>query len=320
METLIWLKRIRVENANCIHGMTWGFPAITNFLGFTHALSRQLGKDFDFRLNACAVVAHETQPLAHSSKGFEYRFSQTRNPLTKKGKTAPINQEGRMHMTISLLLSSEQLTSQLELSDSVQDDEKQLKQAVIGFLHRTCIAGGSVPALDDKQVEILSLGAGEERETLERRVRMNLLPGFALVDRSELLPERLEALRKEDSTADLLDALLSFSELRYQYDKDEKKEGKGKWKPVSKQGYLVPICRGFKAISPLCEAGQVVGSRDPETPFRLVESAYGVGQWLSPHRCQSVEQLLWHYQYRDDWYLAESNYQPEMDNTKSTHV
>ena len=82
METLIWLKRIRVENANCIHGMTWGFPAITNFLGFTHALSRQLGKDFDFRLNACAVVAHETQPLAHSSKGFEYRFSQTRNPLT----------------------------------------------------------------------------------------------------------------------------------------------------------------------------------------------------------------------------------------------
>ena len=125
MESLIWLKRIRVENANCIHGMTWGFPAMTNFLGFTHALSRQLEKDFDFRLDACAVIAHETQPLAHSPKGFEYIFSQTRNPLTRKGKTAPINQEGRMHMTISLLLSSEQLTSQLELSDSVQDDEDQ---------------------------------------------------------------------------------------------------------------------------------------------------------------------------------------------------
>ena len=32
METLIWLKRIRVENANCIHGMTWGFPGYDQFL------------------------------------------------------------------------------------------------------------------------------------------------------------------------------------------------------------------------------------------------------------------------------------------------
>ena len=320
METLIWLKRIRIENANCIHGMTWGFPAMTNFLGFTHALSRQLEQDFDFKLDACAVIAHEAQPLAHSPKDFEYIFSQTRNPLTREGKTAPINQEGRMHMTISLLLSSEQLTSQLELSDSVQDDEKHLKQTVISFLHRARIAGGSVPALDDKQVEILSLGAGEEREALERRVRLTMLPGFALVDRSELLPERLESLRAEDSTADLLDAWLRFSELRYLYHEDEKKDAKGKWKQVPKQGYLVPICRGFKAISPLYEGEEVAGSRDPETPFRLVESAYGIGQWLSPHRCQSLEQLLWRYKYQDEWYLAENNYQPEMDNTKPTHV
>ena len=320
METLIWLKRIRVESANCIHGMTWGFPAMTNFLGFTHALSRELEQDFDFKLDSCAVIAHETQPLAYSAKGFEYRFSQTRNPITKEGKTAPINQEGRMHMTISLLLSSEQLTSQLELSDSIEDDEAKLKQAVITFLHRARIAGGIVPVLDDKQVEILSLGAGDERETLERRVRMALLPGFALVDRSELLPERLEVLRKEDSAADLLDAWLSFAELRYEYQQDDKKEGKGEWKPVAKQGYLVPICRGFKGISPLYAAGDVAGSRDRDKPFRLVESAYGVGEWLSPHRCQSLEQLLWRYQYKDDWYLTENHYQPEMDNTSSTHV
>ena len=317
MQTLILLKRIRVENANCINGLTWGFPAMTNFLGFTHALSRQLEQDLNFSLDACGVIAHEIQPQAHSPKGFEYIFSQTRNPLTKDGTTAPINQEGRMHMTVSLLLNSEQLTSELQLSDSIQDDEDQLKQAVLSFLRRSRIAGGSVSSVDDFQVEVISMGVGDERAKVERRVRMGLLPGFALVDRSELLTDRLAYMRADNCEADLLDAWLSFAELRYQYSVDENNAKKGQWQWISTQGYLVPICRGFKAISPLYEAGEVASSRDCETPFRLVESVYGVGQWLSPHRCQSLKDMLWRYEQKDDWYLAENNFKPEIKNVES---
>jgi CRISPR-associated protein Csy2 len=40
MSSLILLRRVRVENANAIAGLTYGFPAITHFLGFSHALSR----------------------------------------------------------------------------------------------------------------------------------------------------------------------------------------------------------------------------------------------------------------------------------------
>jgi CRISPR-associated protein Csy2 len=34
MSSLILLRRMKVENANAIAGLTYGFPAITHFLGF----------------------------------------------------------------------------------------------------------------------------------------------------------------------------------------------------------------------------------------------------------------------------------------------
>lgn len=67
MSSLILLRRLRVENANAIAGVTWGFPAITHFLGFTHALSRKLTQSHGLRLDGCAVVCHQHQIHAHSS-------------------------------------------------------------------------------------------------------------------------------------------------------------------------------------------------------------------------------------------------------------
>jgi CRISPR-associated protein Csy2 len=42
MSQYIVVNRIKVQNANAIAGFTWGFPAITNFLGFVQNLSRKL--------------------------------------------------------------------------------------------------------------------------------------------------------------------------------------------------------------------------------------------------------------------------------------
>ena len=41
MTSYILLEKVSVEDANCIAGFTYGFPAITGFLGFTHAISRK---------------------------------------------------------------------------------------------------------------------------------------------------------------------------------------------------------------------------------------------------------------------------------------
>ena len=64
MSQYIVIKRIKVQNANTIAGFTWGFPAITNFLGFVQNLSRKLADITDYQditLNGCAVFAHEHQ-------------------------------------------------------------------------------------------------------------------------------------------------------------------------------------------------------------------------------------------------------------------
>ena len=42
MSQYLVLSKINIQNANSIAGLTWGFPAITNFLGFTHALNRKI--------------------------------------------------------------------------------------------------------------------------------------------------------------------------------------------------------------------------------------------------------------------------------------
>lgn len=80
MSSLILLRRISVENANAIAGLTYGFPAITHFLGFSHALSRRLTETHGLCIDGCAVVSHEQQIHAHSS-GRDYQFALTRNPL-----------------------------------------------------------------------------------------------------------------------------------------------------------------------------------------------------------------------------------------------
>ena len=49
--SLFIIKNMHIEGANAIAGFTYGFPAITQFLGFVHALSRnvkfQYGISFD---------------------------------------------------------------------------------------------------------------------------------------------------------------------------------------------------------------------------------------------------------------------------------
>ena len=92
MSSIILLRHVRVENANAIAGLTYGFPAITHFLGFTHAVSRIVSDTWGLSLTGCAVISHEHQIHAHSS-GRDYQFALTRNPLTREGKTAPFNEE-----------------------------------------------------------------------------------------------------------------------------------------------------------------------------------------------------------------------------------
>ncbi len=302
MRSLLLIRNIQVENANAISGLTYGFPAITHFLGFAHALSRAVNQRFGITLDRCAVICHSHQVKAHQPKGWgDYVFSLTRNPLTKEAKTAPFIEEGKMHMEVSLLIEA----------NGYIGNEVDTEAFIFSKLFALRLAGGDITGCRE-----LRLSKIPEPGKNQRRLLLSLLPGFALIDRSDLLAKHHQDLKAESPEIDMLDAWLDFAALKYKanpkLDEDEEpsEDTKAEWEYVPKPapGYLVPIMTGYTAISPLYEPGEVTHSRDSETPFRFVESVYGVGQWLSPHRVSNIEELFWQYQMEGDYYLCKQKH------------
>lgn len=289
MSKLIVLHRLKVENANAIAGLTWGFPAITHFLGYTHALSRKLEASHGITLSGCGVVCHSHQVHAHTS-GRDYQFALTRNPLTREGKTAAFNEEGRMHMTVSLLL---------ECHGEIANGDagfRALEEHIETLCQTQKLAGGSITGM--RNVRVHELTAAKD---IWREIRYSLMPGFVLLDRSSLLETHFQQLQQQQSDVDKLDAWLDFAALKMKSDES------GNWQYQPKPeagGYLVPLMTGWQRISPLYEAGTVANARDAESPFCFAEAVYGVGEWRGMHRIATPEDAFWRYRTTETGYYC----------------
>ena len=314
MSTLIILPHLRVENANAISGLTYGFPAITHFLGFTHALSRKVQQSHGLTFTGCGVICHQHQIQAHQAneRGDHY-FALTRIPLTKEAKTAPFNEEGRMHMTVTLFI---------ECQGSIAHGEagaEELAQHLQSLCLTQRLAGGTVISM--KPVRVMALPEStHEQESFTRREMYRALPGFALVDRSELLAQRFAERQAQDPQAEMLDAWLDFAAMTYRAQRREDDAADWQYQPKPAKGYLVPLIVGYTAISPLYAPGEVAKTRDPTQPFRFAEAAYGVGEWRSPHRLTDIHQLFWRYPNSSENYIC-SHAKPlrEADLTEQDH-
>ncbi|WP_313055861.1 type I-F CRISPR-associated protein Csy2 [Pseudomonas lopnurensis] len=305
-EHLLVIPRLRVQNANAISSpLTHGLPSITAFLGLMWALERKTqAAGLDLQLNAVGVVVHRHQELITEDR-FVSAFRLTRNPIDKDGSTAAIVEEGRIHLELSLIFAVQ--------SPSLTETDQTLPEQVRELLMSMRIAGGTLiqsSAPRSRQVPYcLSLPNDEaEREQLFKRVRLRLLPGFALVERPDLLEQRHAALREIDPEASRLDAWLSLSRINWQYDATEAKW----WHDRQGRGWIVPIPVGYGALSGVQAPGTVVHARDDRTPFRFVESLYSIGEWLSPHRLDNPRQLLWYADTQADEgvYRCRNDFQP----------
>ncbi|WP_199915536.1 type I-F CRISPR-associated protein Csy2, partial [Xanthomonas fragariae] len=173
--------------------------------------------------------------------------------------------------------------------------------AVAELLAGMRIAGGSLrapaqPWRHRYQPWTLELtGTEDDRTTQFRKARMRLLPGFALVERADLLDARLAELQATDPGATRLDAWLSLSRINWRYQSDTTPNDTPGWShDRSGHGWTVPIPVGYGALGELQAAGSVANARDTDTAFRFVESLYSLGQWISPHRLDAPQQLLWY--------------------------
>ncbi|OCG20461.1 MULTISPECIES: type I-F CRISPR-associated protein Csy2 [unclassified Gilliamella] len=280
----LFFDHVKIHNANAISSpLTYGFPAISGFLGAIHALSRKIESENPIYLDGVLIACHECDVQVYRPNDYtDYTFRLTRNPLAKNGSTRSIIEEGRVHLDISLLIEV-----RIEDLETLYDAEQQKAfiQQIKQKLYQQRIAGGHVVSIED--VKLIS------SDKSDTDLANLLLPAFVLVEAPQDLQDITAELQQQDPNATALDALVETAMLHhYPQEKDH-------WQTTSvKQGrgWLVPLHLGYQAISPLFSAGKVKHARSNEHATQFVECIYGLGKWVFPLRLkENLSQAFWRY-------------------------
>lgn len=276
------MPHIRIQNANAMSSCyTIGFPAMTAWLGAVHAWQRKLqlipGLE-DIVLDKTAVVSHQYQLQVYKNRN--YSIIGTANPLKRNKKTGnferpPFIEEARIHLDITLVI---------EAKGIFVDNEDLCKTNLQTILWQTKLASGDVLSYQDIKIQYVT----EDSDAIERKMIHRLMPGYVLIERSELLQP------KENTSEDSLDMLLNNLSI-YEYSNTNNENGEITWHAEKKEpGWLVPIAIGFKGISPI---DKVENQRDEMTDHCFVESIVTLGEFRMAYRFKSLEDMMWHYEY-----------------------
>lgn len=274
---VLLLPHIKANNANALSSpFTIGFPAMTAWLGAVHALQLKVNMSALQNVNfeRVAVVSHEIELQTYKGPGdFVYSIVGTGNPLDRDGERSAFIEEARCRLDVSLLI---------EYSRMNKDDEEMLKAQVTHHLNASIrIAGGDIVSFQEPKLYRLEEG----NETDLRMLTRQLMPGYAVIERRELMTEAMENGR------DAMDAILDYLAIHHACEKDE--DGNVTWTSQRKaSGWIVPIATGFFGIT---ELGHAKNQRDPDMKHRFAESVVTLGEFRMPHRIGSLDEVFWHY-------------------------
>jgi CRISPR-associated protein Csy2 len=291
VKKLLISPHIKVHNANALSSpFTIGFPAMTAWLGAVHALQRKLNaRDIPVIFSATGVVSHDMDLQTYKGDNdFVHSIVGTGNPLDKTGSRSAFIEEARCHLDVSLVIQFDNITI---------DERDQLLNAINHLLHANMkIAGGDIKTF--QAPFCLNSKEGDDQDL--RKVQRSLMPGYALIERRDLM---LDAMV---NGADALDALIDYLAIHHQCETDD--DGNASWSSYRKTlnnkpaGWVVPIATGFHGIS---ELGEAKNQRDTDTPHRFAESIVTLGEFKMPHRIKTVDDILWRYHTEGDLYLCQ---------------
>jgi CRISPR-associated protein Csy2 len=291
-KTLLILPHIQIHNANALSSpFTIGFPAITAWLGAVHALERQLNQQGQaVKFLATGVVSHQMDLQTYrGDNDYVSSIVGMGNPLVPKKKRKKgepwenferdsFIEEARCHIEVSLVV---------EIYSVEHDRKYDLLENVSHFLHtKIKIAGGDIQAFNSPEILIVEEG----NDTDLRKLTRKLMPGYAILERRDLMVEAM------DQGQDAMEAMLDYLAVHHQCEQDE--EGNVVWRSYRKSqtgklpGWIVPIATGFHGIS---ELGAAKNQRDPDVPHRFAESLVTLGEFKMPYRFKTLNSLLWRY-------------------------
>ena len=310
--------RVEIEQANAIPSpLTYGFPAIGGFVGAIHHLARRLAADDPLALGGVLIACHRCAPRIFRARHYDdATFIQGRNPLLKSGETAAIVEEGKVNLTVSLVVEA---TGD---GNSVRERKEMLCQRFKEMLMQQRVAGGSVRAIAD--VRLYEHHHADE-------LAFALAPAFVLTDAREEMAVLLAELRSgvrhcyrrgkvrpiepETATglpprpqATALDVLLATAEL-FHLPPCEDETAWGEYSVKKGRGWLVPIAVGYQGIAPRYAPGEVRHLRTPDYPSHYVEAVHSLGRWVFAPTLAgggevTLEEHFWRYQPpRNNLYL-----------------
>lgn len=279
---ILLMPHLRIHNANALSSpFTIGFPAMTAWLGVTHALQRKLNEcGIAVTIPATGVVSHQVDLQTYrGSNDFVSSIVGTGNPLDKTGARSSFIEEARCHLDVSLLI---------ELQGLSQEQDDEIKEKVSHLLNsKMKVAGGDIQTFSPPAIFVIEDGSEADLRRLTRKI----MPGYVLVERRDLMVEAMQ------QGQDAIDALIDYVAIHHSCEQTD--DGEVLWKSRRKTqtdkppGWIVPIATGFHGIS---ELGQAKNQRDPETLHRFAESLVTLGEFKMPHRFESIADMLWCYQ------------------------
>lgn len=274
------IPHIRVQNANALSSpFTIGFPAMTAWLGAVHALQRRLqAQGITINFDGVGVVSHHFNLQTYKGPDdFDFSIIGTSNPLDKNGERPSFIEEARCHLEVSLVIQYYGIQK--------IDEQDVIEKISHSLLSQIKIAGGDIlgfdPPLFFREFD---------------QIKSKLMPGYALIERRELLIEAME------QGQDAIDALLDYLTIHHDCEQlDQNGEPVVSWhssrKPTShdgERGWIVPIATGFQGIS---ELKQAQNQRDPQVPHRFAETMVTLGEFKMAYKIKNFDELIWHYHY-----------------------
>ncbi len=280
-DVYILIPQLSIQNANALSSpFTIGFPAMTAWLGAIHALQRKLNaQGIPIEFEGVGVVSHKFDLHTYKGPGdYEYSIVGMANPVDKDGSRPAFIEEARCHLEVSLVVRYENCEF-LHEDQLLAKIEHQLRSGMK-------MAGGDILDFD-------------KPPSLHRdfnSLKTKLMPGYAIVERRELMIEAMEGGQ------DALDAMLDYLAIHHQCEMTgEGDQSTVIWKSARKEtgyegqrGWIVPIATGFHGISVL---GQAKNQRDPDTPHRFVETIVTLGEFKMPYKLNTAEELFWRYHF-----------------------
>lgn len=291
MKKILLIPRLKIHNANALSSpFTIGFPAMTAWLGATHAMQRKLNaRGFDVVFSATGVVSHSVDLQTYRGENdYVSSIVGTGNPLDKSGARSSFIEEARCHLEVSLIIEVQQLKF-------AQHDD--FIAALVNLLNaKMKMASGDIQAFDTPKLTVIEDGDDVELGRLKRQ----LMPGYALISRQELIEEAMT------EGQDALDALIDYLAIHHTCEQEEdgviwqskrKQQYDDREETFLSVGWVVPIATGFHGIR---ELGTAKNQRDSALPHCFAEAIVTLGEFKMPYRFNSVSEMLWQYHYDEE--------------------